>query len=368
MNASYTNSVTDQIQNDNNIFGALSTAILLPPVVPIFREDGSFGSRFGLENPVAATTQYQHAVIRGRTQGNVFARIKILPQLTFTSRVGADLLDNRETIFEPSVLQSSATGRAVVGNISNTRLVYDNFLNYVWENGSNSLNVIVGSSFQEDKRNSTLLEAVDFPTDQFTGLSSGAQPLTTNGGFQGDNLQSFFANANYNFDEKYYVTATIRRDASSRFINNRSGIFPGVSAAWNLTRESFLADGPFSNLKLRAGWGQTGNNNIGNFAARQLFGGGANFRDLPGTAPTQIGNPDLVWETTTSIDAGIDFSILDGRLGGSIDVYKKNATDLLLDRPIPTTSGFINVPQNVCLLYTSPSPRDATLSRMPSSA
>jgi TonB-linked SusC/RagA family outer membrane protein len=347
MNLGYSNSVTDQIQNDNNIFGALSTAILLPPVVPIFNDDGSFGSAFGLENPVAASTRYDNTVIRGRTQGNVFARIKILPSLSFTSRIGVDLLNNNESIFEPSVLQSSATGRAVVGNISNTRVVYDNFLNYIWESGFSSLNVIVGTSFQEDKRNSTFAEAVDFPTDQFTGLSSGAQPLTTNGAFTGDNLQSIFANANYNFDEKYYITATIRRDASSRFINNRVGVFPGVSAAWNISREGFLADGPFTNLKLRLGWGQTGNNNIGNFAARQLFGGGANFLDLPGTAPTQIGNPDLRWETTTSIDAGIDFAILNDRLSGSIDIYKKNTTDLLLNRPIPTTSGFLSVLENV---------------------
>ena len=115
------------------------------------------------------------------------------------------------------------------------------------------------------------------------------------------------------------MTGTVRRDGSSRFINNRWGTFPGVSVAWRLSDEDFLNNGPFSELKLRAGWGQTGNNNIGNFAARQLFSGGSNFEDTPGTSPAQIGNPDLKWETTTSISLGVDFGILSDRLTGSID-------------------------------------------------
>ena len=149
---------------------------------------------------------------------------------------------------------------------------------------------------------------------------------------------------------------------------------------------------------MRASYGQTGNNTIGNFLSRQLFGGGNNFLDAPGTAPAQIGNPDLKWETTTQTNIGFDFGLLNNRLIGTVDWYVKNTDDLLLDRPIPTTSGFVTVVQNVgevrntgvdfsltgvilnnknfswsstfnlCLLYTSPSPRDLSTSRMPSSA
>ena len=310
-------------------------------------EDGSFGSSFGLENPVAATTRYENNVGRNRLQGNVNARIKILPSLSFTSRVGVDVLDVRESIFEPSVLQSSATGRAVVGNFDNQRVVYDNFLQYIFENAANTFNITVGTSFQEDSQESTFTESVDFPTDEFNGLSSGAQPLTTAGEFSGDNLRSFFGNVNYNYDERFFVTASVRRDGSSRFINNRWGTFPGVSVAWRLSNESFLASGPFSDLKLRLGWGQTGNNNVGNFSSRQLFAGGNNFLDTPGTAPSQIGNPDLKWETTTSLDFGIDFGFLNNRLNGLVNFYQKNTEDLLLNRPIPTTSGFVSVLQNI---------------------
>jgi len=347
MNMGYTYSNTDQIQNDNNIFGALSTAILLPPVVPVRNDDGSYGSAFGLENPVAASTEYENHVSRTKFLGKVFGQFNITEELSFRSSLGMDILDNRESVYEPRVLQSSATGRAVLGNVKNTRYVNDNVLSYSKLTGKHSIQGVVGLAFQEDKRNLSVAEAVDFPTDAFTGLTSGAQPLTTGGSFSGDNLISYFGNVNYNFNSRYFLTATYRIDGSSRFVNNKWGYFPGFSLAWRATNEDFLDGGFFDELKFRVGWGRTGNNAIGNFSARQLYQGGSNYLDLPGTFPSQIGNPDLKWETTTSLNAGIDFGILDNRLSGSIDIYQKDTKDLLLNRPIPTTSGFSSVLENV---------------------
>jgi len=347
VNMGYTYSVTDQIQNDNNIFGALSTAILLPPVVPVRNDDGSFGSAFGLENPVAAATAYENEVSRTKFLGKAYAKFQITDQISLQSSIGTDILDVREDVFEPSVLQSSASGLATLGLVKNTRIINENVITYNNSFGQNNLQVVGGISFQEDKRESSLASASDFPTDAFTGLSSGAQPLTTDGFFSGDNLQSYFGNFTYSYGGKYFLSGTIRADGSSRFINNRWGVFPGMSGAWRLSEESFLADGPFDELKLRAGWGQTGNNGIGNFDARQLYGGGENYLDVPGTAPAQIGNPDLKWETTTALSVGLDFGFLDNRITGSVDYYVKNTTDLLLNRPIPTTSGFGTVLQNI---------------------
>lgn len=347
VNMGYTYSATDQIQNDNNIYGALSTAILLPPVVPVFNEDGSFGSAFGLENPVAATTVYDNQVSRTKFLGKVFANFQIVDNLTFYTSFGTDILDVNEDIYEPRTLQSSANGYAAVGQVKNTRYINENYLRYNSVVGKSNLNVVGGLSFQEDKRNSLLAEAADFPTDGFTGLSSGAQPLTTAGGFSGDNLKSYFGNVNYSFDNKYFITATFRADGSSKFINNQWGYFPGVSAAWRISDEKFLSGSFFDELKLRLGWGKTGNNSIGNFEARQLYGGGANYLDTPGTAPSQIGNPDLKWETTTAVNLGLDMAFFKNRLSATIDYYEKNTTDLLLNRPIPTTSGFTTVLQNV---------------------
>ena len=347
MNLGYTYSITNQIQNDNNIFGALSTAILLPPVVPVRNDDGSYGSAFGLENPVAAATEYSNTVSRSKILGKVYGQFNITDDLSFRSSLGIDVLGVRENIYEPRVLQSSATGVGILGIVQNNRFLNENVLTYTKSTGQHSIQAVGGVAFQEDKIDYSFAETVDFPTDDFTGLNSGAQPLTTDGFFEGSNIRSFFANLNYNFNQKYFVTATYRADGSSRFVNNQWGYFPGVSAAWRISNEDFLADGPFDELKLRLGWGRTGNNAIGVFAARQLYGGGANYLDLPGTNPTQLGNPDLKWETTTSINAGLDIGILDNRITASIDYYQKNTDDLLLNRPIPTTSGFLNVLQNI---------------------
>ena len=174
-----------------------------------------------------------------------------------------------------------------------------------------------------------------------------AAPQSINGDFSGDNLRSYFVNANFSIDDRYILTATFRADGSSRFVNNQWGYFPGAAIAWRISNEDFLANGPFDDLKLRLSYGQTGNNSIGNFQARQLYGGGFNYKETPGIAPLQLGNPDLKWETTTQINAGLDFGVADSRIGGSIDFYIKDTDDLLLDRPIPTTSGFTTVPQNI---------------------
>ncbi len=347
MNMGYTKSSTRQVQNDNNIYGAVSAAILLPPVVPVFNDDGTYGSAFGLENPLAAVTEYDNQIKRGRMVGKVYANYSILEDLSLRASLGVDLVDQQESIYEPRVLQSSATGRAVEASIKNERLIHEYVLNYNKSIDNHSFLAIAGTSFQEDKINSTYSEATDFPTDDFQGISSGASPVTTNGGFSGDNLKSYFGSVNYNFDSKYYLTATMRADGSSRFVNNQWGYFPGISAAWNITEEDFMADSFFDLVKLRANWGQTGNNVIGNFSSRQLYGGGANYLDQPGIAPTQLGNPDLKWETTTSTNIGLDLGFMDNRVGVNVDFYVKNTTDLLLNRPIPTTSGFGNVLQNV---------------------
>ncbi len=347
MNMGYIRSNTKQIQNDNNIFGALSTAILLPPVVPVMADGGGFGSAFGLENPVAAVTQYDNNLARGRLTGNINANYNITEELTFSASFGADLVNQTESVFEPTTLQSSTTGSAVVATINNERIIHEYVLKYNKSLGNSSLNIVGGTSFQEDKINTTFSEAIDFPTDDFRGLSSGASPTTTNGGFSGDNLKSYFGSVNYNFGGKYFITGTFRADGSSRFVNDKWGFFPGISAGWNLSEENFLADSGIDLLKIRVGYGQTGNNVIPNFTARRLFAGGENFLDQPGTAPSQIGNPDLKWETTTQTNIGIDFGFVNSRITGSIDAYIKQTDDLLLARPIPTTSGFGNVTQNV---------------------
>ena len=347
VNLGFTRSNNQPVQNDNNIYGAVSTAILLPPTIPLRNEDGSFGSAFGLENPVAAVTLYDQNIVTNRIIGNIGARYKILPSLSFNTKLGVDALNLREDVFEPSGLQSSVRGTKSVGTSNSLRVVNNYTLNFQKQFGAHSLNALAGFEMQEDRIESTFSVVNDFPGDNFSALDAGSNPTTTAGDFTGDNLRSFFGNIDYNFGDRYILTFTIRRDGSSRFINEKWGTFPAVSAAWRISEEPFFNASFVDDLKIRAGWGVNGNNSIGNFAARQLSSAGANYQDQPGLVPSQLGNADLRWETTEQINLGLDFTLFSNVLNGSVEYYQKTTEDLLFNRPIPTTSGFTSIPTNV---------------------
>lgn len=347
MNMGYNNSVNDRVRNDNNIFGIVSIAILWPSTVPVRNEDGSFASGLGWENPVNNIENYDNKIISHRLNGNAFAKYEFIDGLSLKVGMGIDALNLRETVYEPSILQSSNTGTGTNSEVTDFRWVNNYTLNYNTNFGASTLDFNVGAEFQEDRIDRLFAEVNDFPTDDFTGLSSGASPTTITGSFSGDRLQSYFANVDYSFADRFFLTGVFRTDGSSRFVNNKFGYFPGVSAGWKLSNEDWMVGRGFDLLKVRVGWGQTGNNGIGNFTALQLFGAGANYLDLPGIITTQLGNPDLRWETTTQTNIGIDFGILDSRIGGSLEYYIKDTDDLLLNKPIPTTTGFASVTENI---------------------
>lgn len=347
MSLGYTRSINKIIQNDNNIYGAISTAILLPPTLPIRNADGSFGSAFGLENPVAATTQYEHFLRSNRIIGNAEATYFLTDKLSATAKLGLDANSNQESVFFPSTLQQSNAGGITEGANSYTRLIQEYRLGYSDQFGTTSFNAIAAAIYQRDDFRNTYFETNDLPTNGFPSAGSAANPGTVTGDREGDALHSYLANVNLGFDNTFFVSASVRADGSSRFVNDRWGIFPGVSAGVNLVNAGVLDGANFDLFKVRASYGVTGNNNIGNFTTRQLFAGGATYLTTPGIVPTQIGNPDLVWETTNQFDIGLDMAFLDNKIAATVEFYVKSTTDLILNRPVPTTSGFTTVPENI---------------------
>lgn len=347
VNMGYNNSINDRVRNDNNIFGIVSIAVLWPSTVPIRNEDGSYASGLGWENPANNIENYDNKIFSHRLNGTAFAKYEFVDGLSFKASVGIDALNLRETVYAPSILQSSNTGTGTNSEVTDFRWVTNYTLNFNKVFGGSNIDANIGVEFQEDKIDRVFAQVTDFPTDDFSGLSSGASPNTITGSFSGDRLQSFFGNVDYSFSDRFFATAVFRADGSSRFVNNKFGYFPGASAGWKISSEDWMAGKIFDLLKVRIGWGQTGNNGIGNFTALQLFGAGANYLDLPGIITTQLGNPDLKWETTTQTNFGLDFGILDSRIGGSLEYYVKNTDDLLLNKPIPTTTGFGSVTENI---------------------
>lgn len=351
MNMSFTNNTIQRVQNDNNIYGAVSTALLLPPDIPVYNEDGTYASNYGLENPFAAVTEYQNHATSNRVIGNIFGAYEIVEGLTFKANLGTDMTAFREDVYEPVVLQSArgSNGRGFVGQRTFLRWLTEYTLTYDKEVGKSSFRALAGAGFQQDISEGSSVDVTDFPTQDFTTLNSGANVTAASAFWTANALQSYFGNVEYSYDQKYILNAVFRTDGYSAFgQNNRFGYFPSVSAAWRISDEGFMDNVEFFNdLKLRVGYGVTGNNNIGNFDAQQLYGGGFNYLAQPGIAPSQLGNPDLRWETTNQLNVGLDFTILKNRISGTVDYFDKRTNDLLLDRPIPTTSGFTTVITNI---------------------
>ena len=346
-----------RVEGDNTIDGVVTNAIALQPYLPTKNPDGSFTSPDdGLEysNPLALAKYNSAHTKTLRAIGNVEASYNIFRDLTFTARGGADILDLRDLNWNsPLVGGTYAVGAVGVGTQTATtanRYVLEGFMNYVLPPvGSSSLTTTIGASAEWNGAEQNYLRGEGFGNEIFRYPGNASRITVYDGGWTGANLSSYFARANYAFAEKYLATASIRADGSSRFgRNNRYGTFPAVSLGWVPTKEDFLAPlAQWFDLKLRASTGLTGNQAISSdFAPLERYGK-ANYGDVVGIAQVSLANPDLKWESTREIDAGFDLSALDGRVAFIGDWYRKKTSDLLVLRPISTTSGLSSVWQNV---------------------
>jgi hypothetical protein len=170
--------------------------------------------------------------------------------------------------------------------------------------------------------------------------------------FQGFNtefrLMSYFGNLNYNYDNRYIASFTGRYDGTSRFgADRRWGFFPSGSLAWRISEEDFFTADFVDDLKVRVSYGITGNSSIGNFASRGLYGIGGSYDGQVGIRPNQLANPQLTWEEEREINLGLDWSLWRGRVTGALDVYRATNDNLLLARPLPASSGYGSITENV---------------------
>lgn len=229
-------------------------------------------------------------------------------------------------------------------------------LNYIKNFNAHNVNVLLGQELQGNGYRSLVATQRNFPGTDFQYISQGSEPLSGEGTRTGSTLASFFSTANYNFDYKYYLSASLRADGSSRLsANNRWATFWSVGASWKMASENFINNMRWINkMDLRASYGTAGNmSGISDYAALGLYRGGRNYNNNPGTAPYRNENPTLTWETTATFDIGYDISALNNRLGLTVDWYKRTTTDLLLNVPLSYTSGFTTLRGNVGELYNT---------------
>ena len=337
----------DRVSNDNQ-FTTPMQAVALAPISPAYVDGspyhGTTYANFLLEDENA----YYNTLIK-RITGKVFGEYKILKNLVFHSDFGYDNYDQKEVNFRGRKTPFMSTNGYVFNSfVDSENIVFSNYLNYNLKLGSHNFEAIAGTELNKNKRKYSSVTGIKFPSDDFQTIDSAGEISDGEGNISEYAFFSYFGRLNYDFDGKYLLKASIRRDGSSRFGSaNRYGVFPAFSAGWVISKEDFLSSSnTISLLKLRASWGKTGNAEIGNFASRDLWGANS-YKQLPGYSANQPENKDLTWEKSTQTDFGLDFGLFSNRISGEIDYYDKKTEGLLFYQNIPYTSGYSNIYRNI---------------------
>ena len=347
--------VTDNtsVNSGGVLLGVLST----PPNIGIYNSDGTFTSNpfQDWENPVASTDGSQREYVNQRLLGNVYAQLQLFDDFTFKTNFGTDYSNAKYDYFLDPFRTSYGRAMNGIGRY-NTNLtnyyIFDNTLNYTTRVGDHNIEALVGSVYQKFRWENSSLERRNFASDEVTTPNAGSELIAGTADKAEKANASFLARLNYNYDETYLLTANFRADGSSNFgPQERWGYFPSFSAGWRISNTFFEDNRTVSELKIRAGWGIVGNDQVGNYAYFGRVGSGGNYPIggivMPGTYPASIENEGLKWEESEQLNVGLDVSFLRNRINFTADAYVKNTTDLLLNAPLPRSTGFDSAIQNV---------------------
>lgn len=325
------------------------------PTVPAYNADGSFGRPPGGrgDNPLANLVGRQNEVVQDRFNGNAYLEVKPIQDLTVRVNGGAEVAHYFTGKYLPKSTYQGGIDNGVASTIdySSTRQLFDATLNYSKTfNEVHSFSALGGYAYEKTYSSYRSLAVKGFSTDLFSFNNLDAASTITGVNYsKGESiLISFFGRLNYGYKDKYLFTATVRRDGSSRFgANHKWGYFPSAAVAWKMDKEEFVRNlNVFSNLKLRVGYGRTGNDQIGNYAPYALMATTRfTFDGSTNTAGTHLNqgspeNPLLKWETTSQYNVGLDMGFFNSRLMVTVDGYYKKTSDLLINKSFPLYSGF----------------------------
>ncbi|MBC7570967.1 MAG: TonB-dependent receptor [Spirosoma sp.] len=358
VSASYANG-NNQIAN---LGPAYNDAYRAAPIIPS-KVNGKYGNSSvyqNVGNPILDIENNNNLAIDNRLLGSAYLNITPVEWLTFRSEMGADWVNQNSRVYTYQFNNDTTTFIAPGGNqrnpnsnlsVGNTRSLHWTWNNLVTVNrtfGKHALTVLVGTTAEQYSLTGFNAFRKDVPAvKDLWYIGTGNANTSTNDG-TGDKYSrnSYISRLNYNYNDRYLLTATLRADGSSRFPKqNRWGYFPSVGAGWLITSESFMASQRvFDLLKLRASWGRVGNDRIPSDSYTVTvqpnlaypFGGGV---ATPGSAITQIKDPNLKWETTQEYDLGLEFTALSGRLTGELNYYDKTSRDLLINVKVPSVTG-----------------------------
>ncbi|MEX1241896.1 MAG: TonB-dependent receptor [Cyclobacteriaceae bacterium] len=336
-------------------------SLVIPQYYSLYNADGSyfpFGDGLdavvSTQNPVALAKE----VIKNQKGmgflGSLNAEYAILKDLKLNVMLGTNLMNIKGMRFKPQLPafnNNPAVGTDNASMLFNWLTEYT--LNYSKEFGDHSISALAGFTSQKETFESNFITSNRYPNNLVPSLSA-VSGIITNGSSEVNewSMISYLSRVNYNYKDRYYLTASVRTDGSSRFgSENKWGVFPSAAFAWRVSDEAFFEGlTPLMEMKMRASYGETGNNNIGNYDhyatinyEKYTFGGAA----VGGYAPGRLANPTLTWETQKSFNAGLDMSFFGNRLSVTVDHFQSRNYDLLLNVNVPDITGFSNALQNI---------------------
>ncbi|MDB5063189.1 MAG: TonB-dependent receptor plug [Mucilaginibacter sp.] len=344
----------------NNI---VDQALTMDPREPVYNEDGSFNNYigghdniFGYPNPVQRLMQEVHREYKSNLTANAYVDIKPLKDFTFRTNLNGVINNTRNHDFTPSGIagfNNAPPRQASAGEYFYNYLNYgmDNLLTYSPKFKDHKFEFTVGHIFQKNTVNTGNATGTQFPDDLVEYVSA-ANQRDGSSGMAAFTIESLLSRLNYSYKGKYLLTAAFNREASSRFgSNNRWGNFPSASVGWRVSQEGFFPKlNWLEDLKLRASYGITGNNNIGNYTSQANINT-SNYvlgnAVIPGATIGSFPNTNLGWEQSRQLDIGLDLSVLRGKLSFTGEYYRKLTTNMLLNVEVPAVAGFGNIITNI---------------------
>lgn len=334
-----------KVGTDNN---TIISALIQQPTVAVTAPDGSFDGPEDVwmpENPVGLASIRTNENEKINFRFNAYLEAMLLDGLTFKTELSTDWNFNSYYYYQPDYQFGVKKLDTRTSKWTKTQTKYWSWRNILTYNRTfaekHNINIMAGQEMSYSKWETQVGTATGFLSNSTPDLSAGdVTTSTTTGSRVSNSIASFFGRAFYSYDDRYLLTATIRRDGSSKFAaGNKWGWFPSASLAWRISEESWLENvEDITNLKLRAGWGSTGNQNVSDFAYMSLL----SYKTTPwgtGVLTGNTANPELTWETTDSYNVGLDLALFENRIEFIADVYYKKTRNLLLQLPLPAFLG-----------------------------
>lgn len=364
LNLNIARTKNNRVKGDNFLDGVYNAALSSLPYYQPYDENGSLYvpgdagyAAFPNFNPVGQAIEPRFDTYATKVLGGIYVKYNFMPNLVFTTKLNIDYTSTIEDQFEPSTtaiggfLESvGQQGYGIYSTGEYSTIMNSNVLSYNTSIGDiHSIGGLVGAEIiSRTSRNGSTV-GILFPSDDFTYLTSSGLILDGSSFLINSGLLSFFGEVNYQYKGKYLAKLSARYDGSSRFGSGRKyGLFPAASVGWRVSEEEFMQGFSWlDDFKLRASYGFTGNERIGNFQYLSTWGATTAYNGIPGTGPAVLGNPDLGWEQTAELNIGADLSFYAGRIQVIGDYYYNVTSDLLLDEPLPYTTGFATIKGNL---------------------